>query len=86
VPDFDQPHSLKLELAGKLPSLHDPPPVPLKYLTRCLRHRVQAKWASIAEKGEFTAPEHSVFGTAVEVRYIHEIVSRFRHESNDFRD
>src|SRR5262249_57028551 len=27
---LDQPHSLKLELAGKLPSLHDPPPVPSK--------------------------------------------------------
>src|SRR6185436_8671488 len=38
----DQLHSLKLELAGKLPSLHDQPPVPLKHLTRCLRNRVQA--------------------------------------------
>src|ERR1700722_13744752 len=39
---LDQPHRLKLELACKLPSLHDPPPVPLKHLTRCLRNRVQA--------------------------------------------
>src|SRR5665647_242601 len=39
---LDQPHSLKLELACKLPPLHDPPPVPLKHLTRCLRNRVQA--------------------------------------------
>src|SRR5262249_51944014 len=40
---LDQAHSLKLELASKLPSLHDPPPVPSKHLTRCLRNRVQAK-------------------------------------------
>src|SRR5712692_5723589 len=40
---LDQAHSLKLELAGKLPSLHDAPPVPSKYLTRCLRNRVQAR-------------------------------------------
>src|SRR5205823_7756779 len=40
---LDQAHSLKLELAGKLPSLHDPPPAPSKHLTRCLRNRVQAK-------------------------------------------
>src|SRR6202020_97593 len=40
---FDQPHSLKLELACKLPSLHDTPPVPSKHLTRCPRNRVQAK-------------------------------------------
>src|SRR5438445_13325788 len=33
---LDQAHSLKLELAGKLPSLHDPPPAPSKHLTRCL--------------------------------------------------
>src|SRR6266516_4153643 len=39
---LDQPHSLKLKLAGKLPSLHDPPPAPSKHLTRCLRNRVQA--------------------------------------------
>src|SRR5262249_35741227 len=39
---LDQAHSLKLELASKLPSLHDPPPVPSKHLTRCLRNRVQA--------------------------------------------
>src|SRR5262245_53247938 len=40
---LDQAHSLKLELAGKLPSLHDPPPAPSNHLTRCLRNRVQAK-------------------------------------------
>src|SRR5262245_54905329 len=39
---LDQAHSLKLELAGKLPSLHHPPPAPSKHLTRCLRNRVQA--------------------------------------------
>ena len=39
---LDQPHSLKLELSRKLPSLHDTPPVPSKQLTRCLRNRVQA--------------------------------------------
>src|SRR5271166_1538272 len=32
-----------VELACELPSLHDPPPVPLKHLTRCLRNRVQAR-------------------------------------------
>ena len=42
APLFDQPHSLKLELACKLPPLHDPPPVPSKHLTRCLRNQVQA--------------------------------------------
>src|SRR5438874_13813878 len=42
APLLDQAHSLKLELAGKLPSLHDPPPAPSKHLTRCLRNRVQA--------------------------------------------
>src|ERR1700728_3378384 len=39
---FDQPDSLKLELSGKLPTLHDTPPVPSKHLTRCQPHRVQA--------------------------------------------
>src|SRR5260370_36657911 len=43
---LDQAHSLKLELAGKLPSLHDPPPAPSKHLTRCLRNRVQANMPS----------------------------------------
>src|ERR1700675_1606395 len=42
APILDQPHSLKLELACKLPSLHDSPPVPSKHLTRCPRNRVQA--------------------------------------------
>src|SRR5437867_12271662 len=41
---LDQAHSLKPELADKLPSLHDPPPAPSKHLTRCLRNRVQAIW------------------------------------------
>ncbi len=45
APLLDEPHSLKLELACKLPSLHDLPPVPSKHLTRCLRNRVQAKLA-----------------------------------------
>src|SRR5215204_1949988 len=43
APLSDQPPRLKLELAGKLPSLHDPPPAPSKHLTRCLRNRVQAR-------------------------------------------
>src|SRR5271169_1401367 len=43
TPILDQPHSLKLELPCKLPSLHDTPPVPSKHLTQCLRNRVQAK-------------------------------------------
>src|SRR5215831_2236512 len=40
---LDQAHGLKLELPRELPSLHDPPPVPSKHLTRCLRNRVQAR-------------------------------------------
>src|SRR5437867_10542856 len=43
-------HSLKLELAGKLPSLHDPPPAPSKHLTRCLRNRVQATFVKFSDK------------------------------------
>src|SRR5205807_294357 len=43
---LDQPNSLKLELAGKLPPLHHPPPVPSKHLTQCLQNRVQAKTTS----------------------------------------
>jgi hypothetical protein len=50
---LDQAHSLKLELAGKLPSLHDPPPAPSKQLTRCLRNRVQAT-------KPYTADNHSL--------------------------
>src|SRR6266480_4250404 len=46
---LDQAHSLKLELAGKLPSLHDTPPAPSKHLTRCLRNRVQATGLSAEE-------------------------------------
>src|SRR6185312_395674 len=38
----DQAYSLKLELPRKLPTLHDPPPVPLSHQTWCLRNRVQA--------------------------------------------
>jgi hypothetical protein len=38
----DQLHRLKLELPRKLPSFHDPPPVPSKHLTRCLPNRQQA--------------------------------------------
>lgn len=39
---FDQTRRLKLELSCKLPPLHDPPPVPPKHLTRCLRDWMQA--------------------------------------------
>src|SRR5260370_34561481 len=49
-PLFDQPHSLKLELACKLPSLHDTPPVPSKHLTRCPRNRVQASLGQSTER------------------------------------
>jgi len=42
--------------------------------------------ASFTEKGKFTEPEHSVFGTSVEVSNIHEIVPGFGHEPDDFRD
>src|SRR5580704_19781674 len=38
----DQPYRLKLELPRKPSSLHDPPPVPSKHLTRCLRNWGQA--------------------------------------------
>src|SRR5207247_8427330 len=51
---LDQAHSLKLELAGKLPSLHDTPPAPSKHLTRCLRNRVQANLRA------WTVAEHCV--------------------------
>src|SRR5260221_10402507 len=40
---LDQLHRLEPEFSRKLPSLHDPPPVPAKHLTRCLRNRQQAK-------------------------------------------
>src|SRR5258707_724102 len=39
---LDQLHRLEPEFSRKLPSLHDPPPVPAKHLTRCLRNRQQA--------------------------------------------
>src|SRR5262249_47886066 len=56
---LDQAHSLKLELASKLPSLHDPPPVPSKHLTRCLRNRVQAMRKSfLAKATRRTEPTH----------------------------
>jgi hypothetical protein len=45
----DQAHSFKLELPRKLPTLHDPPPIPLKHLTWCLRNRVQASFGSPSE-------------------------------------
>src|SRR5665213_2018056 len=51
---LDQPHSLKLELARKLPTLHDAPPVPLKHLTWCLRNRVQANIGHELETGRLT--------------------------------
>src|SRR6202162_5065702 len=56
---LDQSHSLKLELARKLPSLHDPPPVPSKHLTRCLRNRQQATRSS-ARKFERSTLEDSM--------------------------
>jgi hypothetical protein len=46
APLFDQAHRLKLELPRKLTPLHDPPPAPSKHLTRCLRNRVQANYAT----------------------------------------
>src|SRR2546430_6170246 len=49
---FDQPHSLKLELACKLPPFHDSPPVPSKHLTRCLRNRVQAMQTSTVDESQ----------------------------------
>src|SRR5579863_3621137 len=64
APLFDQPHSLKLELPGKLPSLHDPPPVPSKHLTRCLRNRVQAKAAANAVKERNSAKVVDAVGNA----------------------
>src|SRR5665213_2333385 len=64
---LDQPHSLKLELARKLPTLHDAPPVPLKHLTWCLRNRVQAKWTLTWEdtpdgRGKFYEPKNGFRG------------------------
>src|SRR5262249_41921888 len=53
---LDQAHSLKLELAGKLPSLHDPPPAPSKHLTRCLRNRVQARLIFFWSRRRSVAP------------------------------
>src|SRR5712691_8383248 len=46
APLLDQPYSLKLELACKLPPFHDAPPVPSKHQTWCLRNRVQATTAT----------------------------------------
>src|SRR5580698_2191405 len=50
APLLDQPHSLKLELSCKLPSLHDTPPVPPKHLTRCPRNRQQASSPNVTIK------------------------------------
>src|SRR5215207_3827664 len=61
APLFDQPHSLKLELACKLPSLHDAPPVPSKHLTRCLRNRVQANRPRAVVRVLGRALSHSTF-------------------------
>jgi hypothetical protein len=44
---FDQARCAKLEFSRKMPSLHDHPP--LKHLTRCLRNRMQAKHAIVAQ-------------------------------------
>src|SRR5262249_38824678 len=60
---LDQAHSLKLELAGKLPSLHDPPPAPSKHLTRCLRNRVQANIPSKPERYDQWAGYSDWLGT-----------------------
>src|SRR5437016_10156877 len=57
---LDQAHGLKLELAGKLPSLHDPPPAPSKHLTRCLRNRVQANAPLLV-----ATPSSSTYATAI---------------------
>src|ERR1700688_3183804 len=59
TPILDQPHSLKLELACELPSLHDTPPVPSKHLTRCPRNRVQAS-------GNHGFPDGAIYFAAVE--------------------
>src|SRR5271170_5945595 len=57
---LDQPNSLKLELAGKLPSLHDAPPAPSKHLTRCLRNRVQANRPVCNVNLLFTAGQYAM--------------------------
>src|SRR5271166_2192421 len=63
---LDQANSLKLELACELPSLHDPPPVPLKHLTRCLRNRVQARVKDLMTRAVITAgPSTSLWDIAV---------------------
>src|SRR5271166_5166333 len=59
---LDQANSLKLELACELPSLHDPPPVPLKHLTRCLRNRVQAIPPATSKKTFFSFVERCTSG------------------------
>src|SRR5580692_1462838 len=56
----DQPYRLKLELPRKPSSLHDPPPVPSKHLTRCLRNWGQAtgmnEWRPVEEFRSAQAP------------------------------
>src|SRR5271155_1197857 len=65
APTFDQPYSLKLELSGKLPSLHDTPPVPSKHLTRCLRNRVQASTTCF----DLAPPPYTFFHTNVAILF-----------------
>src|ERR1700675_4618438 len=63
APILDQPHSLKLELACKLPSLHDTPPVPSKHLTRCTRNRGAGQSPGFEVKeGAMLDPIERVFG------------------------
>src|ERR1700730_3507130 len=45
---FDQPHSLKLELACKLPPLHDPPPVPSRHLNSVSAEPAAGHWLPIS--------------------------------------
>src|SRR5262245_28956432 len=67
---LDQAHSLKLELACKLSSLHDPPPAPSKHLTRCLRNRVQAR--SQADKNKAIAEQLKIM-TEREIDYFSQL-------------
>src|SRR5829696_3138993 len=68
APLFDQPHSLKLELACKLPSLHHAPPVPSKHLTRCLQNRVQAKMTGSRDDAELAVATVSSSSSEVMIR------------------
>jgi hypothetical protein len=58
---LDQAHSLKLVLACKLPSLHDPHPVPSKHLTRCLRNRQQLKYLPMMIRLSIVKPKEDIF-------------------------